>query len=128
MKKKSAAKNKVKYQRKIISNVRTYKLMMLFDLTLIFFSLIMLLLYIVGNYQTFLDTTQKIILNTLSYSSLLATAISIILVLETFIKIFTEKKHFRNIINLIFLIASIIICLIELGFSSTINFVSAGLQ
>ncbi|MDD5929115.1 MAG: hypothetical protein PUC37_04850 [Spirochaetales bacterium] len=127
MKKKSAAKKTIKYQKKIISNVQTYKLMMLFDLTLISFSLIMLLLYIVGNYQTFLDTTQKIILTTLSYSSLLATAISIILVLETFIKIFTEKKHFRNIINLIFLIASIIICLIELGFSSTINFVSAGL-
>ena len=127
MKKKSAEKKTIKYQKKIISNVQTYKLMMLFDLTLISFSLIMLLLYIVGNYQTFLDTTQKIILTTLSYSSLLATAISIILVLETFIKIFTEKKHFRNIINLIFLIASIIICLIELGFSSTINFVSAGL-
>lgn len=123
MKKKSESK----YQRKIISNVKTYRLMMLFDLTLIFFSLIMILIYIVGNYQTFLDQTQKIILNTLSYSSLLATAISIILAIETIIKIFTEKKLLKNIINLICLIGAIIICLIELGFSSTINFVSAGL-
>ena len=121
-------KSQTKYQRKIISNVKTYRMMMLFDLTLIFFSLIMILIYIVGNYQNFLDETQKIILNTLSYTSLLATSISIILMLETILKIFTEKKPLKNIINLIFLIAAIIICLIELGFSSTINFVSAGLQ
>lgn len=121
-------KSDKKFTGKGLSNALTYRLMMILNLTFFSFTLIMLLLYIVGNYQQFLDLTQKIILTTLSYTSVFCLSMSVILAAETFIKIFTEKKKAKNIINLLFLIAVIIISLIELVFSSTMNFVSQGMN
>lgn len=123
-----AKKIEFKYAKKTFSNTLTYKLTMILDVVLTIFCILLVSLYVIGNYQNFQDNTQSIILVILSYTAVFTTMLSICLFVETIIKLFTEKRKFMHIINGIYLIISTILCILFSGMSNVISFLSMGLK
>lgn len=123
-----AKKIEFKYAKKTFSNTLTYKLTMILDVVLTIFCILLVSLYVIGNYQNFQDNTQSIILVILSYTAVFTTMLSICLFVETIIKLFTEKRKFMHIINGIYLIISTILSILFSGMSNVISFLSMGLK
>ncbi len=92
------------------------------------FCIILVTLYIIGNYQSFQDDNQERILSILSYAAIFNCLFSLTLSVETGIKIFTEKYRFKNIMNLIALILSAIFCFFCTGTSNIISYISGGIK
>ena len=122
------AKNKFKYSRKIISNSIVYRISMTVDLVFFLFEIILMMLYFIGNYQTFQDSSQLLILKILFFSSIFTSIFSFLLLIESIIKIFSEKQKGKSIINSIFLIISIIFSIFSMEFSNIIMYLSEGLN
>lgn len=123
-------KNKInfKYSKKLLSNTLTYKFSMTLNFAITFFCVILITLYIIGNYQSFQDESQQWLLSILSYASIFNSLFSIMLAVETVIKIFTEKQKLKNIINAIMLIISAIFCIFCTGTSNIISYISGGIE
>ncbi len=123
-------KNKIgfKYSKKLFSNTLTYNVSITLNLVITVFCVILIALYIIGNYQNFQDENQQWLLTLLSYAAIFNSLFSIVLAVETFIKIFTEKQKIKNIINLIILIASAVFCIFCTGTSNIISYVSGGIK
>ena len=119
-------KIKFKYRKKTFSNTITYKLLMNLDMFFNLFCLTLVMLYTIGNYQSFQDKSQQIILNTLSVSAIFTALLSFFLIFETLIKVFTEKSKIKNLLHLIFLIITIIFCVIYIVISCSIDYISLG--
>lgn len=121
-------KYKFKYSKKIISNLIVYKVSMTVDFVFFLFEIILLLLYFIGNYQNFQDSSQQFILKVLFFSSIFTSIFSFLLLIESIIKIFSEKQKGKSIINSIFLIISIIFSIFSMEFSNIIMYLSEGLN
>lgn len=121
-------KYKFKYSKKIISNLIVYKVSMTVDFVFFLFEIILLLLYFIGNYQNFQDSSQQFILKILFFSSIFTSIFSFLLLIESIIKIFSEKKKGKSIFNSIFLIISIIFSIFSMEFSNIIMYLSEGLN
>lgn len=123
-------KNKIgfKYSKKFFSNTLTYNVSLTLNLAITVFCIILITLYIIGNYQNFQDENQQWILSVLSYVSIFNSLFSLVLAVETGIKIFTEKQKIKNLINMIALIASAIFCIFCTGTSNIISYISGGIK
>lgn len=121
-------KKKFKYSKKIISNSIVYKISMTIDFVFFLFGIILLLLYFIGNYQNFQDSSQQFILKILFFSSIFTSIFSFLLLIESIIKVFSENKKVKHIINSIFLIFCIIFGLFCMEFSNIIMYLSEGLK
>ena len=121
-------KYRFKYSKKIISNLIVYKVSMTVDFVFFLFEIILLLLYFIGNYQNFQDSSQQFILKILFFSSIFTCIFSFLLLIESIIKIFSEKQKGKSIINSIFLIISIIFSIFSMEFSNIIMYLSEGLN
>ena len=121
-------KYRFKYSKKIISNLIVYKVSMTVDFVFFLFEIILLLLYFIGNYQNFQDSSQQFILKILFFSSIFTSIFSFLLLIESIIKIFSEKQKGKSIINSIFLIISIIFSIFSMEFSNIIIYLSEGLN
>ncbi len=121
-------KYRFKYSKKIISNLIVYKVSMTVDFVFFLFEIILLLLYFIGNYQNFQDSSQQFILKILFFSSIFTSIFSFLLLIESIIKIFSEKQKGKSIINSIFLIISIIFSIFSMEFSNIIMYLSEGLN
>lgn len=123
-------KNKIgfKYSKKLFSNTLTYNVSLTLNLVITVFCIILITLYIIGNYQNFQDENQQWILSVLSYVSIFNSLFSLVLAVETGIKIFTEKQKIKNLINMIALIASAIFCIFCTGTSNIISYISGGIK
>ena len=121
-------KYRFKYSKKIISNLIVYKVSMTVDFVFFLFEIILLLLYFIGNYQNFQDSSQQFILKILFFSSIFTSIFSFLLLIESIIKIFSEKKKGKSIFNSIFLIISIIFSIFSMEFSNIIMYLSEGLN
>ena len=121
-------KYRFKYSKKIISNLIVYKVSMTIDFVFFLFEIILLLLYFIGNYQNFQDSSQQFILKILFFSSIFTSIFSFLLLIESIIKIFSEKQKGKSIINSIFLIISIIFSIFSMEFSNIIMYLSEGLN
>ena len=121
-------KLKFKYSKKIFSNTLTYKVSMTLNLAITAFCIILITLYIIGNYQNFQDDNQQWLLSVLSYVSIFNSLFSIVLTVETFIKIFTEKQKVKNIINMIALVGSAVFCIFCTGTANIISYISGGIN
>lgn len=119
---------KFKYSKKIISNSIVYKISMTVDFVFFLFGIILLLLYFIGNYQNFQDSSQQFILKILFFSSIFTSIFSFLLLIESIIKVFSENKKVKHIINSIFLIFCIIFGLFCMEFSNIIMYLSEGLK
>ena len=109
------------------SNTMTYKFTMTINFIFVVFCILLTALYIIGNYQDFQDKSQQIILFFLSYVSIFSTLLSFFLLIETIVKIFTEKFKFKNIINSILLLLAILFCISSTGIAGIINYLSTGI-
>ena len=121
-------KLKFKYSKKLFSNTLTYKVSMTLNLAITAFCIILITLYIIGNYQSFQDENQQWLLSVLSYVAIFNSLFSIVLTIETGIKIFTEKQKFKNLINMTALLASAIFCIFCTGTSNIISYISGGIK
>lgn len=121
-------KYRFKYSKKIISNLIVYKVSMTVDFVFFLFEIILLLLYFIGNYQNFQDSSQQFILKVLFFSSIFTSIFSFLLLIESIIKIFSEKQKGKSIINSIFLLISIIFSIFSMEFSNIIMYLSEGLN
>jgi hypothetical protein len=117
-----------KYSKKLFSNTLTYKVSMTLNLVITAFCVILITLYIIGNYQNFQDENQQWILTLLSYVSIFNSLFSIVLSVETAIKLFTEKQKIKNFINLLALLASAVFCIFCTGTSNIISYISGGIK
>ena len=120
-------KIKFKYSKKLISNSLTYKFSLIICLTLLLFSLILIGLYIIGNYQNFQDQTQQFLLELLSYIAIFNAILSILLIVESIFKIALENRKVKSVINLFFLMITFIFELFSLEISTVISYLSKGL-
>ena len=121
-------KYRFKYSKKIISNLIVYKVSMTVNFVFFLFEIILLMLYFIGNYQNFQDSSQQFILKILFFSSIFTSIFSFLLLIESIIKIFSEKQKGKSIINSIFLIISIIFSIFSMEFSNIIMYLSEGLN
>ena len=121
-------KYRFKYSKKIISNLIVYKVSMTVDFVFFLFEIILLLLYFIGNYQNFQDSSQQFILKILFFFTIFTSIFSFLLLIESIIKIFSEKQKGKSIINSIFLIISIIFSIFSMEFSNIIMYLSEGLN
>lgn len=117
-----------KYSKKLLSNTLTYKFSMTLNFAITVFCIILIALYIIGNYQEFQDENQQWILSVLSFAAIFNSLFSILLMVETSIKLFTEKHKIKNLINLVMLIASGIFCIFCTGTSNIIGYLSGGIK
>ena len=101
---------------------------MTLNLALTVFCIILITLYIIGNYQAFQDENQQWILSILSFTAIFNSLFSVVLTVETAIKLFTEKNKLKNAVNLIALIASAIFCIFCTGTSNIISYISGGIK
>lgn len=101
---------------------------MTLNFALTVFCIILITLYIIGNYQNFQDENQQWILSILSYVAIFNSLFSVLLIVETTIKIFTEKQKIKNAFNLAALIASAIFCIFCTGTSNIIGYISGGIK
>ncbi len=101
---------------------------MTLNLVITAFCVILITLYIIGNYQNFQDENQQWILTLLSYVSIFNSLFSIVLSVETAIKLFTEKQKIKNFINLLALLASAVFCIFCTGTSNIISYISGGIK
>ncbi len=123
-----AKKIDFKYAKKTFSNTLTYKLTMILDFVLTLFCVLLVTLYVLGNYQNFQDNTQSTILLILSYSAIFTTLLSVCLLVETIIKIFTEKRKLILIFYMVYLIVSTFLCIFFSGFSNIISYLASGIN
>ena len=123
-------KNKIgfKYSKKLFSNTLTYNVSITLNLAITVFCIILITLYIIGNYQNFQDENQQWILSLLSYVSIFNSLFSLLLTVETGIKIFTEKQKIKNTINMIALLTSAVFCIFCTGTSNIISYISGGIK
>ena len=122
------AKNKFKYSRKIISNSIVYRISMTVDLVFFLFEIILMMLYFIGNYQTLQDSSQLLILKILFFSSIFTSIFSFLLLIESLIKIFSENKKIKHILNSFFLFFFFITGIFIMEFSNIIMYLSEGLK
>lgn len=117
---------KFQKNRKKISFTFVLKLTKTIILTLCIFCILMIILYTVGNYQDFQDKSQQIILNTLSYTSIITLFLTIPVIIESTIRLFTVKKKSESIITIILMLITILIMIGCISISSVISFLSQG--
>ena len=123
-----AKKIAFKYSKKFLSNTLTYKFSLTLNLAITVFCIILIALYTIGNYQNFQDENQQWLLSILSYAAIFNSLFSIVLTVETAIKLFTEKQKIKNFINMIALIASAVFCIFCTGTSNIISYISGGIK
>ena len=109
------------------SNTLTYKVTMTINLIFVVFCFLLTALYVIGNYQDFQDKSQQIILFFLSYVSIFSTLLSVLLLVETMFKIFTEKYKIKNIVNALLLVLAIAFCVSSTGIAGIISYLSTGI-
>ena len=121
-------KIKTDYSKKIFSNAFIYRFFLTLNITVSVFCLILVVLYIVGNYQSFQDKSQQIIITCISYTSIFNMLMSLILLIESVFKIFTEKHKIKHILLVILLLITILFCFICMELSGIISYLSQGLN
>ena len=101
---------------------------MTLNLAITAFCIILITLYIIGNYQDFQDENQEWLLTVLSYAAIFNSLFSILLTVETAIKIFTEKQKVKKIINMLALMISAVFCIFCTGTANIISYISGGIK
>ena len=119
-----AKKIDFKYSKKFLSNTLTYKFSLTLHLAITVFCIILIALYTIGNYQNFQDENQQWLLSILSYAAIFNSLFSIVLIVETTIKLFTEKQKLKNF----FTLTSAVFCIFCTGTSNIISYISGGIR
>lgn len=103
-----------------------YRITQTIILTLVIFCIFLLVLYTVGNFQSFQDESQKIILMVLLFSAILTSFLTVPIFIENIIMLFTIKKKKMRIISLLLMILTVIFCVFCIIFCGAIELISEG--
>lgn len=102
-----------------------------FTKSLIFISLsfevIMFLLYLMGNYQSFLDKTQILILKTLSVNSIISFVICFSAIIELVFLIVLKDFKLHNLVRIIPVFLVLVFNIIILSYSTIVIHLSEGM-
>lgn len=122
--------NKFKLSKHLFKSPQSflYKVTLTVVVALLFFLFVMILLYVLGNYQGFQDRSQQIILSVLSYTSIFLVFITIPVIIELIIQIFSEPKKIKHIIYFILMIITIAFCIACYFATSIIDYLSMGIK
>ena len=104
-----------------------YKLTNFFINVFFVFCIVLIILYIMGNYQNFLDKSQILLLTVLSVCSVSMTVMAIISLIENTVLIFLEKTKNNQIKNILWDIFTLIFGIIILIFSIFVKQLSLGI-
>lgn len=122
----------MKERKKINKNINSpykilYKLTNFFINVFFVFCIVLIILYIMGNYQNFLDKSQILLLTVLSVCSVSMTVMAIISLIENTVLIFLEKSKNNQIKNILWDIFTLIFGIIILIFSIFVKQLSLGI-
>lgn len=120
-------KTTIKKNKDKISFTFVLKLTKTIILTTVVFCLLMIVLYIIGNYQNFQDKSQQVILDAISYVSICTLFLTIPVIVENIIRLITTNKKWECISTIFLMILVILIMIGCMSFSSIIEFLSEGL-
>lgn len=95
--------------------------------TLVIFCIMLVILYIVGNYQDFQDKSQQIILTTISYTSIGTIFLTLPVLVENFIRVFTTKNKKESISTILLMLFIVIVMIFCTSFSSILEYLSKGI-
>lgn len=93
---------------------------------LVIICFLMMIFYIVGNYQNFLDKSQQTILTFISYAAISALFLTIPVTLFKLISLFFEKNRLKTLLHIILCTFSFAFSIFCLSFSSIIDYLSKG--
>ncbi|WP_027727610.1 hypothetical protein [Treponema sp. C6A8] len=103
-----------------------YRLIKNIVFSLFFFCLVLVVLYIAGNYQNFQAESQQLILSTLSFSSIVLLIFSILIFGETIIRLITKGEKLKSVAVLLTMIFNILFSLVCMSFSNVVYYLSEG--
>lgn len=103
-----------------------YRLIKNIVFSLFFFCLVLVVLYIAGNYQNFQAESQQLILSTLSFSSIVLLIFSILIFGETIIRLVTKGEKLKSVAVLLTMIFNILFSLVCMSFSNVVYYLSEG--
>ena len=94
---------------------------------LLFICVFLFLLYLIGNYQAFVDKTQLLILNLLSFTSIVLCIMAVLsFILET-VFLFIQKKKAASLFTMLFFLFTLVAGVFFIAFSSVIHRISLGI-
>jgi len=111
---------------KKISTPLLYRITRTIILSLVIFSLLLITLYVVGNYQNFQDLSQKTILNVLMYTAILTLFLTVPVIVEDIIMLFVIKQKTGRIVSLVLMLLTILFCTFCLLYTGMIEIISVG--
>ena len=133
-------KNKIKFSKLSINESGKYlveqkSFTVLYNLTkcllAIFFtfSLLLFLLYLMGNFQNFMDKTQLMLLTMLSSISIFDCVLSFFGILENLFLVFfnNKKSKLLNIVSILLLIIILLLSIVFIVYSSVLSKISEGI-
>lgn len=94
---------------------------------LFIFNLLLVFLYIMGNFNNFLDETQLLILNVLSISSILQVFLSLIKLLENLIYIFFTKSKVIRFFSILLTVLLLVIGVFFVIYATIIRELALGI-
>ena len=103
-----------------------YRLIKNIVFSLFFFCLVLVVLYIAGNYQNFQTESQQLILSTLSFSSIVLLLFSILIFGETIIRLITKGEKLKSVVVLLIMIFNIFFSIFCMSFSNIVYYLSEG--
>lgn len=115
-----------------IKQLKKHSLSFLFRLiknivfALLFFCLILIVIYITGNYQNFQDESQIIVLTALSYSSDILFLLSALAFLEIIFRFATKPDKIKSFALGIGLLLIMIFSIVCMSFSTIVEYISKG--
>lgn len=93
---------------------------------LFLFNFVLVILYIVGNYQEFQVESQQLLLNVITFTSITLLILSVLIFFETGIRLFTKEDKIRSLILLLLMIINVIFGFLCMSFSNIVYYLSEG--
>jgi len=116
------AKNKFKFPFVFLSRLTRNAAFVLFLICIFLF-----LLYLIGNFQSFVDNTQLLILSCLSFSAIVLCIMTFLSFLQEAVFLFIKKKKAASIFSMLFFLFMLILGIFFNVFASVIRRLSLGL-
>ncbi len=120
------SKKSTKNKKNKLSIAFLYHLTKVLIAAFVIFCIILLILYIVGNYQEFQDKSQQIIFSVLSYISIFTMLLTVCVIVESFFRAFEKENIVKSIITIILMIFTIVFCFTCLSISIIVEKLSIG--
>ena len=118
---------KIKEKSKLNSAFWLFRLTRTSVFIMFFFCILLFLFYLIGNYQSFMDKTQLLILTALAFASVLEVVLSFLGLIEIVFFMITNKFRINNVFSLLFMILAFITSVVFVIYSVIIKRFATGI-